>query len=389
MKEITIKALKVRQPIGDFFVGVIPHDMLTEICYVDVRQIGHETELDSYIGIQRQVDKNRIEEIRSYVRSPDATFPTAVILAIDEKCIEWNEESSELKIKEYVDDEDASKNIAFDSIAKILDGQHRVKGLSEGNQYRLPLADDGHELVFDLNVSIFVGADVAEHASIFSTVNLAQTKVNKSLAYDLAELSKSRSPQKTAHNITVILDKMPASPFYQSVKRLGVATVGRGSETLTQATVVEAILPLISKQPNLDRHVLKKGERLPSPGVMDLEKVVFRNFFVEEKDSDIAKIIWSYFSAIKERWPVAWESATRGNVIRRTNGFKAFMRFLPIAYKHLNAGDFHAVVNKERFSTVFKSISITDDDFTVDNFMPGSSGESALFKRLKEETGLD
>ena len=83
---------------------------------------------------------------------------------------------------------------------------------------------------FEVNVAIFIGVDIADQAAIFSTVNLAQTKVNRSLVYDLFEYSKTRSPEKTCHDVAVLLDRVPESPFFEKIKRLGVATEGRFGE---------------------------------------------------------------------------------------------------------------------------------------------------------------
>ncbi|WP_308922978.1 DGQHR domain-containing protein [Janthinobacterium sp. J1-1] len=386
---ISIDALKVSQPIGDFFIAVIPHNELTEICYTDVREFGKEGSLDAYMGIQREIKPDRIEEIKSYVRSPDATFPTSVILAIPNECAEWDPNNKKLIIKEYIDDLDEENNIYRRTIAKILDGQHRVTGLSEGDNFQLPLEDDGAPLKFDINVSIFIGADIAEQANIFATVNLAQTKVNRSLVYDLAELSKSRSPFKTAHNVAVVLDQATRSPFFQNIKRLGVATQGRIGETLTQATIVDSIIPLYSKNPALDVHVLKKGKKLRQPTLQELQQQIFRGLFVNEEDEIITKIIWSYFASIKERWPIAWDNKERGNIIKRTNGIKAFMRFLPTAYIFLAKEKIGRHVEKNEFLTIFKNINILDDDFNINNFPPGSSGESKLYKKLIFEFSLN
>lgn len=383
MREIKIKALRVRQPIGDFFVGVISHKDLNEICYVDIRRVGNESELDSYIGIQRQVDPKRIKDIKEYVRTPDATFPSSIILAIDENCAEYNEDSCELTLREYTDLEFPQRSIPFGEMAKILDGQHRVKGLSEGDNYQLAFSDDDRELVFDLNVSIFVGADMPEQANVFATVNLAQTKVSKSLVYDLAELSRSRSPQQTAHNVAVVLDGAEKSPLSKLIKRLGVATPGRTGETLTQATVVESLLDLISDDPKMDRHVLKKGDKLPPTPEKDKYRLIFRDFFINERDEDIAKVVWSYFAAIRERWPISWGDNVRGNIIKRTNGFRAFMRFLPLIYSECIRDGDGGLVRKDQFLRVLERIDIRDGEFTIDFYPPGSSGESQLYKKLK------
>src|SRR5882762_5370964 len=109
-------------------------------------------------------------------------------------------------------------------------------------------------------------ADIADQASIFATVNLAQTKVNRSLVYDLFELSNSRSPEKVCHSVVVTLESTEKSPLYRKIKRLGKATPGRYTETLSQASVVSAVLQYICKD-NLqiisDRQIGRRGGTFP------------------------------------------------------------------------------------------------------------------------------
>ena len=167
------------------------------------------------MGIQRPRNEKRVKEIAKYVGTADACFPTAVILAVDGNCATYDENSKELTLQPYLDPADGEKPINYGEIANVLDGQHRIEGLKES----------GFNNEFDINVSIFIDIDIANQAYLFSTINLAQTKVNKSLVYDLFDLAKKRSPQKTCHNIAVALDKTSGSPFYERIKRLGVATV--------------------------------------------------------------------------------------------------------------------------------------------------------------------
>src|SRR5205807_10137180 len=135
-----------------------------------------------------------------------------------------------------------------------------------------------------LAVTLLVGFDIAQQAQIFATVNLEQTKVNRSLAYDLFELSERRSPQKTCHNVVVILDQDRAGPFYHRIKRLGSATAGRIGETLTQATFVEALLRLISRDPNEDRDTLLRGRSIPLALPDQLKTLPLRNLFLKGDD---------------------------------------------------------------------------------------------------------
>src|SRR5690606_30823843 len=121
---LSVHALKVRQPVGDFYQAVIPWGLLIEISRADVRAMenGDERTLDRYIGIQRKLDKKREKDIASYVNLIGATFPTSIVLAIDEDNVEWDEARNLLTFMD-------GKGDGIDKIAKILDGQHRVEGL--------------------------------------------------------------------------------------------------------------------------------------------------------------------------------------------------------------------------------------------------------------------
>jgi DGQHR domain-containing protein len=226
--KLTLTALRVEQPIGVFYMASMSARDLVSISYSDVRRLAEEQrDVEKYLGIQRPVSPKRIVEIREYIRAPDATFPTAIILAVDERCVEVEElpdTAAKLTLSPYVPKPtDDDEQIPIGKIAKVLDGQHRIAGfLDDTNNWMF----GDFTKTFYLNVAIFVGADIAQQANIFATVNLAQTKVNKSLVYDLSELAKTGSPHKTCHNVAVALDREETSPFYKRIKRLAAATPG-------------------------------------------------------------------------------------------------------------------------------------------------------------------
>lgn len=368
-RSIEVKYLKVTQPIGDFYIASIPAKDLVDITDFDVRRVlMEERDIERYLGIQRPLNKNRVKEISSYVRTMDACFPTGVIIAIPEKCISLDEDSGTMTISNFIEGTDEEDNIIYKRIARVLDGQHRLAGLNN------------FENEFEVNVSIFVDIDIADQANIFSTVNLAQTKVNKSLAYDLYDLMKTRSPQKTCHLIAVTLDREKDSPFYKMIKRLGVATPGRSEETLTQATFIQPLLKMITADArgDRDRYLRKKKPKKIDPKL--LKRHPFQHMFVDEKDFEITDIIWNYFSAVKEKWPTAWASRDRGVMLNRTNGYRALMRYLLYLFDNeFNPGD---IPTQEQFAAIFHNISIEDTDFNVATFAPGSSGEGVLYRSL-------
>lgn len=373
--EVYVQVLKVDQPIGLFYVGVMNARDLLDVSYADMREI--ESDLDRYVGIQRKLSPTRVKEIAEFVKSIDATFPTSVVLAVRGDCAELIEENGATRLRIFEGtDGDGGEQVPLGATASILDGQHRVEGLKESGIY-----DN-----FQVPVSIFVDADIGDQAYIFATVNLAQTKVNRSLVYDLLDYAKARSPQKSAHDIAVALDRYEQSPFFRIIKRLGAATPGRTGETLAQATVVNGILPLISKRPQQDRYDLAKGRRVAADDTV-YEETPLRYLWVSNRDGDIAQILLQYFLAIKQTWPQAWESREKGQILARTNGFRAFIRLFKNIYlkEKPTLNEVAPVVMADQFRIHLKKSSLTDADFDSRTFAPGTSGETALYKRLRDE----
>jgi DGQHR domain-containing protein len=374
---LELPCVRVSQPIGDFYIASIDSADLVQITFADVRKMYGEREVDTYLGIQRQVNKKRVSEIGDYVNTVDACFPTAVILAVDGRCAEYDEDKRVITLKTSMDSSDERGVVNKVQIARVLDGQHRIEGLRE--------LKPGHP-PFQVNVSIFVEMDIENQAYLFSVVNLAQTKVSKSLVYDLFEYSRSRSPQKTCHNVAVALDSKAGSPFEKRIKRLGIATEGRFTEYLTQATFVEALLKYISADPIADRDVYLRGKRPLLATADDLKKLIFRNLFIQEEDLKIADIVFNFFSAVSVRWPQAWASGGRGDVLNKTNGFKALMRVLRPAYLDIcRPGE---VPSQGQFLTLLNRVSLKDADFTSERFLPGTTGESKLYGELVDEMRL-
>lgn len=373
--EIELPCIQINQPIGSFFIASINSKSLCEITYSDVRRMEGEREVETYLGIQRPLVKKRVGEIKEYVTTIDACFPTAVILAVDGRCAEYLPERRVLVLRSYADPEDQKNSINRLEIAKVLDGQHRIEGLR------------GYQgATFEVNVSIFVDMDIENQAYVFSTVNLAQTKVNKSLVYDLYEYAHARSPQKTCHNIAVALDGMENGPFTKRIKRLGSATSGRFAETLTQATFVEALIPYLTSNKVVDRDLYLRGKKPSKANSDQLKKFIFRNMFIDEQDIEIADIVLHFFEAIQERWPEAWQLGGEGWMLNKTNGFKAVMRLLRPTYLYLaSPGE---VPTKEAFLGLLEKSKLQDRDFSVDRFKPGTSGETLLFTTLVSELRL-
>lgn len=378
-RSVAFSCLRLKQPVGEFYVGCMRWRDLCNIAQFDVRRlVRSEREVETYLGVQRPLNPTRVDDLQRYVNLLDATFPSGIIIAVKQECAAYDAQNGQMILSNYVPENGEDEAILFKDIARVIDGQHRIKGLESFS---------GGEDDFDVIVTIFVGMDIADQAYIFSTVNLLQTKVNKSLAYDLFELERTRSPQKTCHNIAVALDREKGSPFHRRIKRLGVATEERRNETLTQAQVVECLLWFISKDPIKDRDLLLRKQSPKRASGGELQQLFLRNWFIDGEDLKILDVVWNHFDAVKSRWPEAWRVVERGNILNRTNGFRALMRFLrPVYHRIAGPGD---VPEKADFERVFSTVTLGDGDFTAERFKPGTSGEVLLYRTLCEQSGME
>ena len=397
---VAFRCIPVDQPIGMFYIGAMEARDLVAISWADIRRIAPDEKppsavadasnsprivgenqetsdfiepldedairyedqgFEEFLGIQRELNHSRLADIKKYVQTVDATFPTAVLLAVSSDHASFDESTSKLSI------------VRHSKVAKIIDGQHRIAGLT---------ALDG--TTFQVNVAVFIDMDIQDQAMVFATINLKQTKVNKSLAYDLYEFTTSRSPQRTCHNIVRFLNGRQNSPFQGKVKMLGVGR--EPTETITQATFVDRLLRLVSRDPMADRDQLRRGKRLDRAQGSQARQQIFRNLFIREEDRIIALIIWNFFLAVQRKWPTSWENVERGNILNRTTGFGALMRYMRVAYVSMDMPN--QVIKADEYGLIMKGIDLDDGTFTPDKYLPGSSGEKTLFDELVQRSNL-
>ena len=389
---IGLQYIEVSQPIGSFYITSFNYQDLLSISYADIRRIDDEAKdednFDTYLGIQRQVSNSRIKEIKEYIQTIDATFPTSIILHIksaeemldgkplrsfDEDYIDENRDRIVTIQNIFVNQEERKLYVRRDeNVAQIIDGQHRLEGFRAYEENGLA------PIPFELNVTIFVDLDLDDQAQIFSVINKAQTKVNKSLVYDLYEYARFRSPQKTAHDVVRLLNRREDSPFYRKIKILGSAKDVE-KETIAQATFAEAIIRLISKDPMKDRDDLRRETlfRKAKLDALPIQTYVFRHLFVEGKDEYIAKNLLNYFNAVLKRWPISWGEKAEGNILNKSTGLLALMRLFKDIVNMIGVYDNEIEVSS--FASYLNRIEIADGGFNRIEFVPGTSGQSKLY----------
>lgn len=113
-----------------------------------------------------------------------------------------------------------------------------------------------------------------------------------------------------------------------------------------------------------------------------------RNIFIDDTtDIKIAQILWNYFYAVQQKWPTAWNIPANNNILNKSTGFIALMRFFKVAYLSFNK--IGQTITKEEFVTCFDNIDLIDADFNRDKYVPGAIGQSALYNDLKGMSGIE
>lgn len=371
---IRILATKFEQPIGYFYVSRISAPALFNLAKADIRRITSR-EMEQKSGIQRGLKKDRVQEIAGYIRTVDAAFPNSLILNLNSEYLE----SAPRKIDHDCDDPSdlfCFEMIVAEQVFQIIDGQHRLSG------FEFAKNDP-----FDLIIAFFIDLPIEDQAYLFSTINVKQVKVNKSHVYDLFDVSETRSPQRTAHLLTKALNVEEDSPLYRRIKLLGIAPQF-GDEVLyraplSQGTVASRIEKLISENAMEDRDLLKRGEIIPLRGNETERGLIFRKFFAEDKDWAILRILKSDFRSLADVFVDAW--ADHNNLLAKTIGYGAMMRLLVDAFR---IGEERKDLSYDFFlcfmETMRRNQLLDDEDLTFDNFAASGSGETKLYRKLRE-----
>src|ERR1035441_5814160 len=82
----TAKALKVVQPLGTYYVTVLPAELLLDVCFSD-RLKAYKVDGGTYVleGTQRAVDEKRLRAIGGFISRVDSAFPNSIILAANSR----------------------------------------------------------------------------------------------------------------------------------------------------------------------------------------------------------------------------------------------------------------------------------------------------------------
>lgn len=399
------RALRVEQPLGTFFVTVLPAELLLQVAASDILRASRNEAEEGYTvsGTQRAQKEKRWREIADYINRVDSAFPNSVILAANFE----RDESLDMDETSAIAEEsgqDAAKSIASQwsvesdscgwqlviptagAVASIVDGQHRVAA------FRIAAASRQN---MQLVCAVFIDLPKSLQAQLFATINSTQKPVDRSVTYEMFGYNVADQPESywTPDKLAIFLTRKLGTDDNSVLKgRISVAPkkdpaledlTKSGKWHVSTAVVVDGILRLISSNPQRDsnlmrrrpdqtREVLREGPK---------DKAPMREIFVEGNDTLIYTTVFNFLTACED---VFWKDAKGGSYIIKTVGVQALFDILrKIA---------PAALEKKRISVDFftKSLDAARTiDFSADEYKNASgSGRSYIRKAIEEAINL-
>lgn len=376
-----VKAIKVIQPLGEFYIAKIKAGDLLKISTSSVARYDKDGNLK---GNQRPLNEKRLRAIANFIMSDEMSFPTSILIAanIDKngKIIEdienrWDVEPS--------DSPDIYNLVIPDKVTSlVIDGQHRLNAFNYADRNCLDI---------ELVCSIFIDLPNPYQAYLFATINGNQKRVDKSLALELFgfdvenEPQNTWSPEKLAVYITRKLNFSKNSPLYQKIKLAPLFSeledlVNKDKWLLSTAAMVEGIMSLISSNPQKDRDLLAmKKSSIWSDKTRNVLpnncKPVLRNLYIDAKDDELYAILEKYFCSVKT---ILWDNATSDSVILKTIGISVLFDILKNILERDGVQEsYDSYINK-----------IKDINYSSHYFALSGGGKTKLRRILKFKLGL-
>jgi len=340
-------AIRVVQPLGAFYAFSLGADVLNRITYSQPAEVMERMEREtddniggySIFGTQRFENKKRLDEIASFIRTTEATFPNAIILAAnydqDGQYIEEENAESRWKVE---GPPEGPWILHIPSLtnrsASIIDGQHRLHAFDK-------LPPDAPERLMELLCVVFLELPTPYHAYVFATINFNQKKVDRSLAYELFGFDVDErpvrfwSPETLSVYLTRLMNTEKESPLFRSIfpaadsDKLFSETDGQPNADVrvSMATVVDGILRLLSKNPKEDRNLVRRPENkeLGRETLAPIKGVPLRTLYIQSNDKAIYDLLCNYFLAVRS---TVWATAGKGSYLRKTVGVQALFDVL-------------------------------------------------------------
>jgi len=326
---LEIPALKVQQPLGDFYVISISARELLDITFSEpMKYIDNSGNVK---GSQRPKDIKRLKEIATYIESVEMAFPNSIILSANytQDGEITKDENERWRIQEV----NGNFKLIIPKkikLAAIIDGQHRL------NAFEYVTKEERFSEL-QLVCSVYFDLPNSYQAFLFATINSNQKKVDRSLALEQFGYNVDDEPEKswTPEKFSVFLSRKlnidkDSSAFYKHIKvaPLDGDKLFDGNSfsewVVSTATIVDGICNLISSNAKRDRILMQKKNILSGRNrdmlneIKDLSPL--RTLFITNQDKTIYDTLINYFKVIKE---IYWDNAGHKSYINKTVGIQA------------------------------------------------------------------
>lgn len=328
---LQVPALRVTQPLGEFYAASLPARHLLETSYAEPLrvQLSERSSVGfGLIGGQREKKDIRLKDIGRFINTVEAAFPNSIILGANyrEDGVLEEEDERRWTVRRMAASPGYELLIPTNAkLARIVDGQHRLDGFQYANPDRLDM---------ELLCAVYLDLPLPFQAYLFATINFNQKKVDRSLAYQLfafnveEEPPECWSPDKLAVFLSRKLAVDDASPLKGHIviaaqnDDILMNLTEDNDWKISTATIVDGILRLYSAKPQADRDLMH--ERALDEGrsrkFVREDGTPFRNLYRETNDTAIYTALLNFFKAVEK---TLWIRVNERSYIRKTVGLQA------------------------------------------------------------------
>lgn len=341
-------AVRVSQPIGEFWVTSIPAAVLLDSTVPDPLRLALDPRFEGtdewrqqmrLLGNQRALHERRTKEIGRYIDSLESTFPNSIILAAETTA----DESGDSDVEPWrLEDAAGSYRLVIPRSARrasIVDGQHRLYGFLH--------TEVASRQSFELVCAVFFDIPTSMQAMVFATINTNQKPVRRGMAlnlygYNTEDEDRSVwSPEKLAVFIARRLNfDEENSRLYHRIKIEAEGApppqkLPGANRAVSLAAVVDGVLMLIASAPKRDRDTLRTERFLRRVRRADLQEddsAPLRDWYRTSADAALYGLIREFVSVVDES---VWRDAPAGSMLTRAVGIRALFGLLRASLRRL------------------------------------------------------
>jgi DGQHR domain-containing protein len=249
-----------------FIFLIEPHELLP-MSYIARRELGG---IDYY---QRMVNKNRLNQIASYVNKGNI-FPNNIVVALDENSWRFTENKSNLNFDNDCIFGELELGISYNT-CWIIDGQHRLLSFASTNKPS------------KIIVSAFGHMNLERQGEYFLDINRYAKPVSQDLIWDLlGSIHGTSTEEGRISNVAKRLREIKNDFFYENIK---IPSLGGG--VFLSNTICE----------RLQRTQLCRHETVATSGTAKIIKNPFSNKDQEKFVNDLSRSISRFFTTLNNK----------------------------------------------------------------------------------------